>query len=865
MFCSKHHGSTAISTLLCALSFMAPMAATQAATNSTKSVSDATVMLRLTNPQTAPRLDEAVFIPLADLGQTAKAWQVKDAQGQSIASQTVDRDGDGSTDHLLLLLPTLAQSLQLTLTPSEQAQTGRKRTHAEISVKTGGQWQGPRYQGGKFTAVPSVTPPPQYTDHSEYIRYEGPGIESDKVAYRIYLDWRNGFDIYGNVTGSPVLQQVGLDGYESYHTMQSWGLDLLKVGQSLGTGGFGFWDGKQVQPVADVQQHSATILADGELFSAFSIDYQGWRLPAKQVRDSKAPGGVRQVAPPAGVSIKPQQLDVHAYYSTVAGSRLVRNQLTIKAQGAAYQRQPDLLPAMAIGLVKNAQAELITGSLESSGHQYTYLATWGKQSLNNDDLGMAVLIKRAAVQQVSADANSHVLVVKPTANQLDYYFLAAWSGEPGGIKSKAEFIKYLQQEADRLTMPARQQLSNPATRAALAPPLTAERVLWWSKQMADAALADQASHYYWGGWDTERQKPVTFEYTTGLLLQALDDLQQVAPNTAYRHAIDRMVDSFITPTGQIQSYNRKAFNIDSINSGNLLLRVYQQRLQQTSTSPLPPAALAKALGQLRQQLAEHPRTSNGGFWHKKIYPSQIWLDGVYMGMPFLVRYAKQFEQGATRQASIREATHEFLLVQQLLRDAETGLYHHGWDESKQAPWANPTTGLSPEVWGRGMGWLGMALVDVLAELPANHPDRPALVRMSQQLADALLKVQDSTGIWWNLPHKAGQAGNYLESSSSAMFVYFLAKGLNDGVLPAEPRYRQGAIRGFEGLLQQTVVIDNGDKMQLTQLIQVAGLSNGRDGSAAYYAAEPVYRNDSKGTAPFIMAGVQLARLLATAK
>jgi rhamnogalacturonyl hydrolase YesR len=192
------------------------------------------------------------------------------------------------------------------------------------------------------------------------------------------------------------------------------------------------------------------------------------------------------------------------------------------------------------------------------------------------------------------------------------------------------------------------------------------------------------------------------------------------------------------------------------------------------------------------------------------------------------------------------------------------LYRHGWDESKQAPWADARSGQSAEIWGRGMGWLGMALVDVLAELPQDHPDRPALTQMSRQLADALLQVQDPSGIWWNLPAKPGSVGNYLESSSSAMFVYFLAKGLNDGVLPAEPRLKQAAVRGFQGLLQQTVLINSQGQMQLTQLIQVAGLSNGRDGSAAYYAAEPVYRNDSKGTAPFMMAGVQLAKLLADA-
>ena len=231
--------------------------------------------------------------------------------------------------------------------------------------------------------------------------------------------------------------------------------------------------------------------------------------------------------------------------------------------------------------------------------------------------------------------------------------------------------------------------------------------------MAHTAFAHQANEDYWGGWDTERSKPVTFEYTTGLLLQAMSDLHRVAPKPMYQQAIDKMVDSFVQADGTIHSYDLKKFNIDSINSGNLLLRVYQQRLQSNvGATQRTPAQLQQALAQLRQQLAEHPRTQNGAFWHKQIYPNQVWLDGVYMGMPFLTRYSKQFEADPT--ASIEQVVHEFAVVQQRLRDAKTGLYVHGWDESKQAPWADKTSGLSPESWSRGMGWLSMALVDVLA-------------------------------------------------------------------------------------------------------------------------------------------------------
>ena len=233
--------------------------------------------LDLSNPSDHARTD-TVLLPYADLGIAPAQATALVAQtgGNVIPSQLIDHNGDGEKDTLLLqteLAAAASQSITISNNPALfAAQQLPKRTQAEISRKTGGQWQGEKYIGGRFENVTEVTPPPQYTDHSEWIRYEGPGIESDKVGYRIYLDWRNGFDVFGNKTGAPVLHKVGLDGYESYHHMTDWGMDLLKVGKSLGAGGYGYWDGQQVQLVSKVRTQSplSTALRSLEMKKMFS-------------------------------------------------------------------------------------------------------------------------------------------------------------------------------------------------------------------------------------------------------------------------------------------------------------------------------------------------------------------------------------------------------------------------------------------------------------------------------------------------------------------------------------------------------------------------------------------------------------------
>jgi unsaturated rhamnogalacturonyl hydrolase len=309
--------------------------------------------------------------------------------------------------------------------------------------------------------------------------------------------------------------------------------------------------------------------------------------------------------------------------------------------------------------------------------------------------------------------------------------------------------------------------------------------------------------------------------------------------------IDNWVNHFVTSQGNILTYRASELNLDQINPGRLLFPLFRHTGSER---------YAKAIQLLRSQLRQQPRTESGGFWHKKIYPHQMWLDGLYMASPFYTEYALTFNELDL----LADVTHQFKLVEEHARDPHTGLLYHAWDESKQQKWANPETGCSPHFWGRAMGWYAMALVDVLDILPATHIDRPALVQILVRLAHALRQVQDpDSGLWYqivNLPHRSG---NYLETSVSAMLVYAFAKGVRKGYLSAD--YQLAGQRAFQGLLTNKVKIDAQGTLTLEDICSVGGLGGYpyRDGSFEYYVGEPIASNDFKGVGPFILAALEM--------
>ncbi len=336
-----------------------------------------------------------------------------------------------------------------------------------------------------------------------------------------------------------------------------------------------------------------------------------------------------------------------------------------------------------------------------------------------------------------------------------------------------------------------------------------------------------------------------WHYEVGLMMKAFERLYERTGNERYYAYVKHNLDQFVQPDGSIRTYNLTDYNLDQIASGKLLFSLHERTGDDR---------YRRAADTLRRQLEEHPRTSEGGFWHKKVYPYQLWLDGVYMAGPFLARYGSEFDDPE----AFDEVTRDILLVTRYMRDPATGLYYHGWDESREQAWADPETGLSENFWGRGMGWYGMALVDVLDYLPDDHRDRDQIIRVLRWFAEAVVNVQDPvTGLWYQVLDEPQRPENYLEASASNMFIYALAKGVRMGYL--DTGYLDVGRRAYAGVLEHFINADEAGHVSLDGTVSVGGLGgkNQRDGSFGYYMSEPIRMNDNKGVGPFIMAGLEL--------
>lgn len=336
-----------------------------------------------------------------------------------------------------------------------------------------------------------------------------------------------------------------------------------------------------------------------------------------------------------------------------------------------------------------------------------------------------------------------------------------------------------------------------------------------------------------------------WHYEVGLMMKAFERLYDHTGDERYYEYVKHNLDQFVQPDGSIRTYDLTDYNLDQIASGKALFILHERTGEER---------YRRAADTLRRQLEEHPRTSEGGFWHKKIYPYQLWLDGVYMAGPYLARYGIEFDDPE----AIDQIVHEILLVTRYMRDPATGLYYHGWDESREQLWADSLTGLSESFWGRAMGWYGMALVDVLDYLPADHEGRPEIIRILQRFAESVVNVQDPvTGLWYQVLDEPQRPENYLEASASNMFIYTLAKGVRKGYLDAG--YLDRARRGYRGVLDRFIEVDAEGLVNLDRTVSVGGLGGDdqRDGSFEYYMSEPIRLNDNKGVGPFIMAGLEL--------
>lgn len=361
-------------------------------------------------------------------------------------------------------------------------------------------------------------------------------------------------------------------------------------------------------------------------------------------------------------------------------------------------------------------------------------------------------------------------------------------------------------------------------------------------RMADSEMARNPE-----SWMLDFSTKLKWNYCHGLELLALQQVYEKTADKKYYDYAKSYADTMLLNGGDsIVGYKKMEYNIDRVNSGKMLFSLYKTTGEEK---------YRKAIELLRDQMRTHPRTSEGSFWHKLIYPHQVWLDGVYMASPFLAQYAAEFDEIGL----FDDVALQILDAHEYMYDEKTGLYYHGWDESREQRWSDPETGLSPNFWSRSIGWYMMAMVDALDFIPESHPQRSAIIQLLQNLATSLENFRDEeSGMWYQVTDQMGREGNYIESSASAMFIYSWVKGAQKGYL--DDSYLEKGKRAYEQFIVRFIRENEEGTIRLTDGCAVAGLGgdkNYRDGSYEYYINEPVRDNDPKAVSPFIMLSILL--------
>ncbi len=355
-------------------------------------------------------------------------------------------------------------------------------------------------------------------------------------------------------------------------------------------------------------------------------------------------------------------------------------------------------------------------------------------------------------------------------------------------------------------------------------------------------------------WNKEKAlagKATGWNYIDGCMILALLEIYQATGEERYYRFADAFIDHRVSEDGSIKGYSVEEYNIDNVNAGKTLFALYGLNGKEK---------YRKAIDLIYSQVRTQPRTAEGNFWHKKIYPNQVWLDGMYMGQPFYMEYETKFNH----KNHYGDIFSLFANVVKYMRDEKTGLYYHGYDASRQAFWCDKNTGLSQNFWLRSIGWYAMALLDTLDKCEPDQAygeEYENLKNVFVRLMDDMLKFQHESGMWYQLPALGEREPNYLETSGSAIMAYSLLKGVRLGFLSES--YGEQGRKAFDGICKRYLKEEDG-RLNLGGICLVAGLgpesNRRRDGSFAYYMSEPVVENDAKGVGPLLLAYTELRRL-----
>lgn len=353
----------------------------------------------------------------------------------------------------------------------------------------------------------------------------------------------------------------------------------------------------------------------------------------------------------------------------------------------------------------------------------------------------------------------------------------------------------------------------------------------------------------WNIENIRQGKKPAWNYIDGCMMTSLYTIYRQTGNKKYLDFIDRFVDYYVFDDGSIRGYELDTYNVDNLNEGRILFDLYRETGKEKYN---------KAISLLYRQIEEQPRTAIGNFWHKKIYPDQVWLDGIYMAQVFYTRYVGERGNG-----DYSDIVRQFTNVFENMYDKKKRLYYHGWDYSKSAFWADKQTGLSKNFWLRSVGWYTVGLVDVIGYMSDDAAEaKQALCAIFRQTIEGLEQYIDpQTDMFWQVVDQVGREGNYAETSGSSMIAYAMMKGARLGIV--DKRFAAVGERVFNGICKKYLTETDG-KLNLGGICLVAGLgpenNRRRDGSYEYYISEPVVENDAKGTGPFVMAYTELKHL-----
>ena len=354
----------------------------------------------------------------------------------------------------------------------------------------------------------------------------------------------------------------------------------------------------------------------------------------------------------------------------------------------------------------------------------------------------------------------------------------------------------------------------------------------------------------WNIENIQKGKEPAWNYIDGCMMTSLYNIYRLTGNKKYLDFVDEFIDYYVFDDGTIRGYEMSTYNVDNINEGRVLFALYKE-----TGKP----KYKRAINLLYSQLQSQPRTETGNFWHKKIYPNQVWLDGLYMAQVFYTRYETTFNRGR----NYGDIVKQFRNVWLNMYDNDKQLYYHGWDVSKQAFWADPETGLSKSFWLRSVGWYTVGLVDAISYFDLSRPNlKTELITIFRKTIEGLEQYIDpEKHMFWQVVDQKGREGNYVETSGSAMIAYAMMKGARLGFV--DRRFAAVGEKIFNGICREYLTETDGE-LNLGGICLMAGLgpeSNpARDGTYEYYISEPVVENDAKGTGPFVMAYTEIKML-----